>query len=132
MRGVLLALVVWCHVKVAHISPGYGAYLNLNKEMLARASIANESFNFKLSQNSLNRVYFNYQCDIFKIDNALVYEILSKIFTYTDTYVHMKQKKSMQDGQAVYFDIFKWFLGPDHVARQIAEAEENLHYDNEK
>ena len=36
MRGFLLANVVWCHIKVAHISPWYGAYLNLDEKMIAR------------------------------------------------------------------------------------------------
>ena len=30
LRGTLFAYVVWYHVKVAHISPVYGAYLNLD------------------------------------------------------------------------------------------------------
>ena len=39
MRGTLLAYVVWCHIKVAHISPGSGVYLNLDEEMIARAPL---------------------------------------------------------------------------------------------
>ena len=35
VRGALLAYVVWCHVKVANISPGYDANLNLDKQMIA-------------------------------------------------------------------------------------------------
>ena len=33
VRGVSLAY----HIKVAHIFPGYSAYLNLDEEMMARA-----------------------------------------------------------------------------------------------
>ena len=32
VRGGLLAYVVWHHVNMACISPGYGAYLNLDKK----------------------------------------------------------------------------------------------------
>ena len=39
MRSTPLAYVVWHHVKVAHISPGFGTYLNLDKEMTTRAPI---------------------------------------------------------------------------------------------
>ena len=39
MRGTPLVYVVWHHVKVAHILPGYGAYLNLDDEMIPRAPI---------------------------------------------------------------------------------------------
>ena len=43
-----MAYVVWCHVKVAHILPGNDAYLNLDKEMIARAPIAKGELNFKM------------------------------------------------------------------------------------
>ena len=39
MRGTLLANVVQRHIKVAHISPGSGTYLDLDEEMITRASI---------------------------------------------------------------------------------------------
>ena len=41
----------------------------------------------------------------------------------------------MQDSQAVFFDVHKHFLGPDHVARKTADAEgklKNSHYDGER
>ena len=50
-----------------------------------------------------------------------------------DAYVYVKQRKSMQDGKAMFFDIHKQYLGSDNVARQAAEAEEMLqasHYDD--
>ena len=42
VRGAPLAYVVWCYIKMMHISPGYDAYLNLDKEMIARAPIVDE------------------------------------------------------------------------------------------
>ena len=41
VTGTPLAYVVWCHVKVAHILPGYLAYLNLDKEVIVRVHIVN-------------------------------------------------------------------------------------------
>ena len=72
VRGTLLAYFVWCHIKVAHISSGYDAYLNLDKEMIT-APIVNSKLNLKLNQELLDMVYLDYQDDMFKIDNALVY-----------------------------------------------------------
>ena len=125
VRGTLLAYVVCHHIKVAHISPQYDAYLNLDEEMIkshhcwCKVKPQDES-------ESLDRAYFSYQCDTFKINKALVYQFLSKVFMNTDRYVYMKQRKSIQDGQAVFFDVHKCFLGPDHVARQATEAERKL------
>ena len=62
---VSLAYVVWCHVKVAHILPGYGAYLHVNEEMVTRALIIDGKSNLKLNQESLVRVYLDNQCDTF-------------------------------------------------------------------
>ena len=72
VRGVPLAYVVWCnvklahilpgydahHIKVAHISPRYAAYLNLDG-IIATAPIINTKLNFKLSQDCLEIVYFD-------------------------------------------------------------------------
>ena len=52
MRGALLSHVVQHHMKVAHISLGYGAYLDLDEEIIARAPIANSKLNLMLSGNS--------------------------------------------------------------------------------
>ena len=52
-----------------------------------------------------------------------------------NAYIYVKQRKAMQDGQAVNFDIHKNSLGPDHLARQATEAEgklQNSHYDGER
>ena len=52
-----------------------------------------------------------------------------------DAYVYIKKRKNKQDGQAVFFDIQKWSLGPDHVAKHVAETERKLqtcHYDGER
>ena len=43
-----------------------------------------------------------------------------------DEYIYMKQRKNMQDSEAVLFDICKYFLYPDHVARQASDAERKL------
>ena len=48
------------------------------------------------------------------------------MFTDTDAYIYMKQRKGKQDSQAMFFDIDKQFLSPDHVARQATEAERKL------
>ena len=53
----------------------------------------------------------------------MVHLILSKILMDTNTYVYVKQRKSMEDCQAVLFNIHNQYLGPDHVARQTEEAE---------
>ena len=37
VRGIPLAYMVIEHEKVVHISPGYRAFLNLDKEMFARS-----------------------------------------------------------------------------------------------
>ena len=123
VRVVLLAYVVQHHIMVAHISPGYGAYLNLGKEMIVIAPFVDGKLNLKLNQESLDRVYLDYKCDTFKIDNALVYQILSKVLKEINKYVYVKHRKSMQDSWAVFFNVHKHFLGPDHVAKQAADAE---------
>ena len=79
MGGTLLAYVVWCYIKAAHISPGYGAYLNL-EEMITRAPIINSRMNVKLSQESLESVYHDHQCDTISC-------------TDMDAYVYRKQRK---------------------------------------
>ena len=87
MRGTLLAYVVWCHIKVAHIPPGSGTLLNLDGEMIASAPIINAKSNLKMNQGTMDEAYFSYQVDTFKIDNAMVYQILSKVFTDKVTYL---------------------------------------------
>ena len=117
VRGVLSAYVVQHHVKVVHILPGHDSYLNIDEEMITRAPIVDGKLNYKLTQDVLDRAYPDYWCDTFKINNILVYQTLSKIFIDTDAYIYVKQKKSTQDSQAVFFNVYKHFLGPDHVAR---------------
>ena len=72
MRRTTLAYVVWHHIKVAHIAPGSGPYLNLDKEMSIRS-------NLRLNQDSLDRVYLDHQADTVKIDNEMAYQIHSKL-----------------------------------------------------
>ena len=97
MRGTLLAYVAWYHVKVDHISPGSGTYLNLDKEMIPRAPIVDARSHLRLNQDSLDRVYIDHQTDTFKVDNTMVYQIFSKIFIDMDEFVYVKQRRAMQD-----------------------------------
>ena len=92
-----MAYVVQHHIKMAYISPGFTAYLNLDEKMISRAPIVDLKSNLKLSQEALDRIYLDCQCDTFKIENALVYQILSKVFMDMDAYVKVKQRKKMQD-----------------------------------
>ena len=69
--------------------------------MIARIPIFDAKLNLKMNQESLNRAYVSYQCDTFKVNNALVYQILLEVFMDMDTYVYMKCRKSKQDGWAV-------------------------------
>ena len=61
VRGAPLAYMVQCHVKVGHISPGYGTYLNLDEEMISKAPIVDSKWNLKINKEPLSRVYFDYQ-----------------------------------------------------------------------
>ena len=89
--------------------------------MIARASIVHELSNLHKSKECFDRVYVRWQCDTFKIDNVLVYHILSKNFIGINTYVYLNQRNYIQDGCAVYYNIHKQFLGPDHNDRQTAK-----------
>ena len=47
----------------------------------------------------------------------------------------MKQRKSAHDIWAVFIDVHKWLLSPDHMVRQAAKAArklQNAQYDGEK
>ena len=119
---------------VAHISPGYDVYLNLDKEIITRAFIVDAESYLKMTQDSLDRACLSYQWDRFKVNNALVYHILSMVFADTDACVNVKQRKSTQNGREVYIDIQKHLLGPNHAARQVADAVKMLqisYYDGE-
>ena len=78
---------------MSHILPGYGAYLNRDDKRIARAPIIDARSNLKMTQETLDRTYLSHEVDTFKIVNAMVYQILSKIFTDMDVYVYMKQRK---------------------------------------
>ena len=90
MWCVSLAYVVRQHVKVAHISSRSGIYLNLDKEMIARAPIVDSQWNLRMSQDGLDKAYINYPCNTFKIVNSSLYHILLKMFIDMDAYVHVK------------------------------------------
>ena len=118
-----MAYVVQCHVKVPHFPSESYKYLNFDVEMISRAPIVNKMLNSRHSEVRLDKFYYLYEVGTFKINNMLVCQIFCKIFMDTDAYVYVKQRRDLQDGQAVYFDIHKQFLGPDHVARQATKAE---------
>ena len=88
-----------------------------------------------MSQHTLDRACLSHQADAFKIENTMVYQILFKVFTNMGALVYVKQRRGMQVSQAVFFDVHKHFLCPDHVARHAADAEgklQNSHYDRER
>ena len=85
--------------------PGYSAYLNLD-EGITMDSIVNSKSNLKFSQDSLGRIYLNHKCDTLNIKNALVYQILSKMFMETDAHVSVTQ-----GGQAAFFNVHKQLFG---------------------
>ena len=115
---------------LAYLSPGYGAYLNVDEKMIAKALIV-DSKTMSVESGIPGQI----QHHTFKIDNALVFKSLSKVFTDTDAYVYVKQRKGIQDDQAVFFDVNKHFLGPEHVVRQATKAKGKLrksHYDGKR
>ena len=60
MRWTPLAYVVWCHFKKTHVSPGYGAYLSLDEEVITRATIVDSKMNLRYNQEALDKVYLVY------------------------------------------------------------------------
>ena len=94
--------------------------------MIARTPIVNTRSNLRLNQDSLDRVYGDHQTDTFKVYIAIMYQMFSNM----DTFVYVKQRRGMQDGQAVLFDVQKHCLDPDHVARQATDAEGKLQNSN--
>ena len=103
--------------------------------MISRAPIVDAKSNLKMTQECLDKAYLSYQFDTFKIDSSFMHQILSNIFTDIHTCVYIKQRKSTQDDQEMFFDMYKWFLGLDHVARQATDAERKLQnspYDGKK
>ena len=54
VSGVPLANVVRQHVKVAHILPGYGTYLDLDEEMIDRDTITDVKSNLKMTKDCLD------------------------------------------------------------------------------
>ena len=52
VMGVLLAYVVWCNVKVAHILPVYDSYMNLDEKMITRALQVNSKLNSSWQRNA--------------------------------------------------------------------------------
>ena len=60
--------------------------MNLDKETIVGALIDEARLNLKQTQDWLDTRCVDIQCNTFKIDNALVYHILSKIFTDMSAY----------------------------------------------
>ena len=97
VRGISLAYVVRQLIKVAHIFPEYNAYLDHDKEMTARAPKVDTKLNIQKTKDLHNKNFVDFQCDRFKIDNALVHNIVSDVFTDMFAYVYKKQRKSILD-----------------------------------
>ena len=55
-----------------------------------------------------------------------MYQILSKIWTDIVAYVYLKQKISMDNCSAVFFEVHKQFLDPNYEIRQATDAEIKL------
>ena len=55
LRGAQLAYVIRQHVKVAHVQPGYNAYLKLDNEMISRAPIFDATLNLKQIRTALKQ-----------------------------------------------------------------------------
>ena len=58
VRGGQLACVVQSHIKVPHVLPGYGAFLNIDYEMVGRTFIVNETSSIRFTQDTLDCIYF--------------------------------------------------------------------------
>ena len=95
---------------MAHIAPGCDACLNLDEKMITRAPIVNPNSHLEMTQGCLDSVYLSYQWGTFNIINALLYQICSNIFMDMNAYVYMKQRKSMEDGEAMYLVVHHIFL----------------------
>ena len=120
-------------MNVPHILLRYGAYLNLDKEIITSATIIDAKLNLELNHEALNKVYLGYQY-IQDWQCLGVSNPLDGVHGHICLCLH-ETEKGTQDSQAVFFAIHKWFLGPDHVAWQAAKAERKLqtsHYDSER
>ena len=73
--------------------------------MILRAPIIDVRSNLRLTHDSLDWVYSDHQTDTFKVDNVRVYQMFSMMFTDMDTFIYVKQRRGMQDDQAVFFDV---------------------------
>ena len=72
--------------------------------MIVRTPIVDAGSKPQKNQDWLDKKHVDHQCDTFKIDNAMMYCILSKVFMDLDAYVAVKQRKSGLDGFAVFFN----------------------------
>ena len=130
VRGISLASVVSQHVKMAHVLPGYHAYLNLDKEVIARVPIVNAKSNLKQTQECLDNAHVSWKCDIFKINNALVYHILSKIFIewihmYTQNRVRVCRTVKLHSSTSIS-DFLVMTMWPGRLQKQEKAAKLSL------
>ena len=89
MRETQMTYVILHHVQVAHIFPGSGTYLNFDKKLISRTTNIDASSKLRLSQDTLDKAILN-QGDAFKIDDVMVYQMISKMFTDMDAFVYIK------------------------------------------
>ena len=97
-----MTYVIWHYIKVAHISLWYLAYLNFDEDIITTVPKVDTMSNLQKFQNWLGIRYINSQYETCKNDNALMYHVISKLFTITDSYCHVTQRKSIHDDQAVF------------------------------
>ena len=98
-------------------------YLDLDEEMITKVLSVNEMLNLNQTQSCLDRAYVSWSAG--SVIHSRHWCIISpQIFLQgMDAYVYSKQRKSMQDGQTVFFNINKEFLNPDNVVRQATDGE---------
>ena len=102
--------------------------------MITKAPIVDSRSDLKLNQETLDRTYLDHPCDTFKINNAMVYQILSKMFMDMDNYIYVKQRKSMQDGQCFSMSISNFLALSMWSGRPQSQNGklQSYHYDDER
>ena len=134
VRRTLLAYVVWHHINVENISPGYDADLKLDEERITRAPTVNERLNFRLSQDYLEESIFTTSVIHWRLIMPWCIKF-SQIYSWT--WMHMfawnRENVHRMVKQCILTSASNFF--PELVPRQAAEAERNLktsHYDGKR
>ena len=70
----------------------------------------------------LDKVNVDHQTDTFMVDNAMMYQIFSRMFTDMDAFVYVKQRRDMEDGWAVFFNVHKLQYDPYEDKLQYSET----------